>query len=158
MSRQLVVATCAKLWPVLVTIFNSRTTYILTKFGSWAKINSLLNGPQVLCIDRAFERLIVNNYIYIQILIYKYDNNRTLYMSVVFHSTRPGTSRLPLWIQFLCLILYHLQLRVNGIIMLAFPIWSLGSHLLTGAKVNWQWGQVGWMLADHRDGLSSSTF
>ena len=21
------------------------------------------------------------------------------------------------------------------------------------AKVNWQWGQVGWMLADHRDGL-----
>ena len=21
-----------------------------------------------------------------------------------------------------------------------------------GAKVNWQWGQVGWMLADHRDG------
>ena len=22
-----------------------------------------------------------------------------------------------------------------------------------GAKVNWQWGQVGWMLADHRDGL-----
>ena len=27
-----------------------------------------------------------------------------------------------------------------------------------GAKVNWQWGQVGWMLADHRDGLSSSSF
>ena len=26
------------------------------------------------------------------------------------------------------------------------------------AKVNWQWGQVGWMLADHRDGLSSSSF
>ena len=26
-----------------------------------------------------------------------------------------------------------------------------------GAKVNWQWGQVGWMLADHRDGLSSSS-
>ena len=22
----------------------------------------------------------------------------------------------------------------------------------------WQWGQVGWMLADHRDGLSSSSF
>ena len=27
-----------------------------------------------------------------------------------------------------------------------------------GAKVNWQWGQVGWMLADHRNGLSSSSF
>ena len=27
-----------------------------------------------------------------------------------------------------------------------------------GAKVNWQWGQVGWMLADHRDGLSNSSF
>ena len=23
---------------------------------------------------------------------------------------------------------------------------------------SWQWGQVGWMLADHRDGLSSSSF
>ena len=27
-----------------------------------------------------------------------------------------------------------------------------------GAKANWQWGQVGWMLADHRDGLLSSSF
>ena len=27
-----------------------------------------------------------------------------------------------------------------------------------GAKVNWQWGLVGWMLTDHRDGLSSSSF
>ena len=27
-----------------------------------------------------------------------------------------------------------------------------------GAKVNWQWGQVGWMLTDHRDGLWSSSF
>ena len=27
-----------------------------------------------------------------------------------------------------------------------------------GAKVNWQWGQVGSMLHDHRDGLSSSSF
>ena len=27
-----------------------------------------------------------------------------------------------------------------------------------GAKVNWQWGQVGWMLVDHRDELSSSSF
>ena len=27
-----------------------------------------------------------------------------------------------------------------------------------GAKVNWQWGQVGWMLTDHRDGLSNSSF
>ena len=27
-----------------------------------------------------------------------------------------------------------------------------------GAKVNWQWGQVGWMLADHKDGLSSSSY
>ena len=27
-----------------------------------------------------------------------------------------------------------------------------------GAKANWQWGRVGWMLADHRDGLSSSSF
>ena len=27
-----------------------------------------------------------------------------------------------------------------------------------GAKVNWQWGKVGWMLPDHRDGLSSSSF
>ena len=27
-----------------------------------------------------------------------------------------------------------------------------------GAKVNWHWGQVGWMLADHRDGLWSSSF
>ena len=26
-----------------------------------------------------------------------------------------------------------------------------------GAKANWQWGRVGWMLADHRDGLSSSS-
>ena len=25
-------------------------------------------------------------------------------------------------------------------------------------KVNWQWGQVGWMLANHGDGLSSSCF
>ena len=27
-----------------------------------------------------------------------------------------------------------------------------------GAKTNWQWGRVGWRLADHRDGLSSSCF
>ena len=27
-----------------------------------------------------------------------------------------------------------------------------------GANAKWQWGQVGWMLADHRDGLSSSKF
>ena len=27
-----------------------------------------------------------------------------------------------------------------------------------GAKVNCQWGWVGWMLADHRDGLSSSFY
>ena len=27
-----------------------------------------------------------------------------------------------------------------------------------GANDKWQWGQVGWMLADHRDGLSSSSF
>ena len=26
-----------------------------------------------------------------------------------------------------------------------------------GAKANWQWGRVGWMLAHHRDGLSSSS-
>ena len=24
-----------------------------------------------------------------------------------------------------------------------------------GEKANWQWGRVGWMIADHRDGLSS---
>ena len=27
-----------------------------------------------------------------------------------------------------------------------------------GANAKWQWGQVGWMLADHRNGLSSSSF
>ena len=27
-----------------------------------------------------------------------------------------------------------------------------------GVKANRQWGRVGWMLADHRDGLSSSSF
>ena len=27
-----------------------------------------------------------------------------------------------------------------------------------GAKANWQWGRVGWMFADHGDGLSSSSF
>ena len=27
-----------------------------------------------------------------------------------------------------------------------------------GAKTNWQWDRVGWMLADHGDGLSSSSF
>ena len=27
-----------------------------------------------------------------------------------------------------------------------------------GANAKWQWGQVGWMFADHRDGPSSSSF
>ena len=25
-------------------------------------------------------------------------------------------------------------------------------------NAKWQWGQVGWILADHRDGLSSASF
>ena len=29
---------------------------------------------------------------------------------------------------------------------------------LFGAKAKWQWGRVGWILADHRDGLLSSSF
>ena len=32
------------------------------------------------------------------------------------------------------------------------------SYIYICANANWQWGQVGWMLADHRDGLSSSSF
>ena len=45
-------------------------------------------------------------------------------------------------------------------------VWQSGMKLLQqtyispapGAKANWQWGRVGWMLADHRDGLLSSSF
>ena len=36
--------------------------------------------------------------------------------------------------------------------------WSRTGSPEPDAKANWQWGRVGWMLADHRDGLSSSKF
>ena len=36
--------------------------------------------------------------------------------------------------------------------------WIFTSVIYPCSSANWQWGRVGWMLADHRDGLLSSSF
>ena len=58
--------------------------------------------------------------------------------------------------QFFLSVVLTWQLATDDVCILKYEYIYVCKYVC--AKANWLWGRVGWMLADHRDGLSSSSF
>ena len=62
---------------------------------------------------------------------------------------------------YVCMLCYVMLCYVklcNAMLCYAMLCYACMYSLEPGGNAKWQWSQVGWILADHRDGLSSSSF